>query len=685
MLRTLQLPILLNDSLHSDSGVYYRLPTKNSIRLLEILPGTRSTPIASRIHITQLDDPRPYEALSYVWGQKEPDHKVKVNNNDVNATPNLFHALERIRLQDRERFIWVDQLCINQSDKDEKGNQVQLMSRIYKTASRVLVWLGKDDASTPNAAFGLICEIVNYSFKSAKASFTSSGNIKTVPVPDTLPEVDSQRWLSLQRLFDLNWFWRVWIIQEIALSVAASLMWGDAEIEWECVGLAAAYIRINKSNLLEHCFMPGIFNAYFMYRISITADTIFKPVSLSFLSLLTMTQQYDTSNNLDRVYGLLGLPSTNSGPDGRPFIEPNYNLDIRDVYRAVALRIIETEENLSLLSSVQHDPDFRSSQGSWESWVPKWNITVFTKSLLSGDSAHRHTADGEVPMVRPVSSDRSCLRVRGLDAGKVTTVLEAMKNTDFRIIENNSVYDGVWQCNNYVLHAVLRASEDKALLACTLTAGKDWYGLLVENEETHVADFASWVVSRLKLLISGISLEPGAETATPGATTIEDKAYKAAMKARFSARTLRPQPPMLATNNDQQNFNFFPRSERKGADYTETGDREHFKEGVDGQAYLLDQAFVSLADRGDAWRFAEAAQNACNGRKLFFTEDGRLGLGPAAMRKGDHLCILFGGSVPFILRPEGQSWRLVGECYVKTLMSGQGVEKYKGGMEDSIP
>ena len=356
--------------------------------------------------------------------------------------------------------------------------------------------------------------------------------------------------------------------------------------------------------------MPGMFNAYFMYRISITTDALFKPVSLSFLSLLTMTQQYDTSDNLDRVYGLLGLPSTNLGPDGRPFIEPNYNLDIQDVYRAVALRIIETEENLSLLSSVQHDPDFRSSRESWESWVPKWDIIVFTKSLLSGDSAHRHKADGEVPMVQSVSSDRSRLRVRGLDAGKVTTVLKAMKNTDFRIIENNSVYDGVWQCSNYALHAMLKASEDKALLACTLTAGKDWYGLLVENEETHVADFTSWVVSRLKLLVSGTSLEPGAETATPGATTIEDKAYKAAMKARFSAQTLRPQLPMLATNNDQQNFNFFPRSEQKGADYTETGNREHFKGGVDGQAYLPDQAFDSLADRGDAWRFAEAAQNA---------------------------------------------------------------------------
>ncbi|EGU72350.1 hypothetical protein FOPG_18832 [Fusarium oxysporum f. sp. conglutinans race 2 54008] len=678
-LRTLQPRTLLNGPPPFSSGLYHRLPTENSIRLLEILRGARGTPIASRIYVTQLDDPHPYEALSYVWGEEEPYRKISVNDNDVRATPNLFHALERVRLEGRSRFIWVDQLCINQSDDDEKGQQVQLMSRIYKTANRVLVWLGKHDTSTPNAAFSLICEVVNYFSKSAQASFTSSGNITTAPVPNALPEVDSPRWLFLQHLFDLNWFWRVWVIQEIALSATASLMWGDSEIEWEYVGRAAAYIRIRKSNLFQHCFIPGIFNAYFMYRISIAANAVFKRVSLSFLRLLTMTQQYEASDPRDRVYGLLGVHSADSGRDGKLFIDPNYNLDIQCVYRAVALRIIEAEENLSLLSSVQHGPVFSFSQ---ESWVPRWNTTVFTKSLLSGDIAHRHKADGDVPMVRFVSNDRS-LTVGGLDAGKVTTVLEAMKTTDFQMIECASAYNCVWQCNSRVLPA-LQASEDHALLAYTLTAGKNWYGLLVENEETHVADFASWVVSRFNLSTSRTSLEPGSETATCVATSTKDRAHKDSVNTRFSAQTLQSQPPMLATDNDHQDFELFPRSAQKDVDYTETGDREHYKEVIGEQGYVLHQAYSSLADGGDAWRFEEAAQNACNGRRLFLTEDSRLGLGPAAMREGDHLCILFGASVPFILRLEGQSWRLIGECYVRTFMGGEGVEKYKEGREDSM-
>ncbi|KAJ3469897.1 hypothetical protein MRS44_003962 [Fusarium solani] len=657
----------------SGLGVNCPLPSKDSIRLIEILPGTGNMPVAAQIHVTQLSYPQPYEALSYAWGHKEFLHKVTLDNENIPTTTNLFHALERIRLPDRPRLIWVDQLCINQSDDDEKRSQVQLMSRVYKTATRVLVWLGENDTSTPNAAFYLICEVANFFFKSAKASFNSSDSLQPVPVPNVLPEVDSPRWLLLQSLFELNWFWRVWVIQEIALSATACLMWGDSEIEWEWVGLAAAYIRLNNSNVFQHCFMPGIFNTYFMYRISTASERIFKPVSLSFLRLLTMTQQYDTSEPRDRVYGLLGLPCT-----GRPFIEPNYHLDIQHVYRAAALGIIEAERNLSLLSSVQHGPDFCPSQ---ESWVPRWNTTVFTKSLLSGDSARCHKADGDVPMSRYLSCDRS-LRVGGLDSGKVIKVLEVMKNTDFQMVENASV------CNRRGLPA-LQASEDIALLAYTLTAGKDWYGLLVENEGTHVSDFASWVVSRFNIPTSTTSLEPGSETTTSGATSTEDRAQKAAMNAGFSTRTLRLQRPMLATDNEQQDFELFPRSVQHDVDHTETDDQEYFKESIGEQDNMLRQAYSCLADGGDAWRFVEAAQSACNGRRLFLTEDGRLGLGPAAMREGDHLCILFGGSVPFIMRPEGQSWRgqswsLIGESYVKTLMGGERVKKYKEGLEVSI-
>ncbi|KAF4625704.1 hypothetical protein G7Y89_g12459 [Cudoniella acicularis] len=650
-----------NNLPRSNSHPYNTLPFKDSLRLLEIQPGTRNTPIAARIHLTRIGEQPTYEALSYVWGHEklhDPKPIVTLDEKEVEVTPNLFHALERIRLQDRSKLIWVDMLCINQSDDTEKGQQVQLMSRIYKMASRVLVWLGRDDTGTSKEAFTLVCEAVNYYSQSAKANFTSSGHTFTVTTPETFPDVDSPRWGSLERLFDLDWFWRVWVIQEIALSVAASLMWGDSEIEWAWVGLAAAYIRINLYGIFEHYFMPGIFNVYFMYRISIAADTVVEPASLSFLRLLAMTQQYGASNDRDRVYGLLGLPSTNSNPDGSPFIVPYYKLCVPHVYKEVALKIIEAERGLSLFSSVQHDlgqhdPSQHdpsccsdSSQGSW-SWVPMWN-KVFTKSLLSGDDTQCHKADGGIPRDLTVLDD--CLMVRGLDAGRVIEILQVMKDTDFRVIRNHSANNSAWQYNDQVLHTLLHASEDKTLLPWTLSAGKNWYGLLVEDEETHLADFVAWLVARLDLSISGTSLESKVE--------------------------------IDSNKNQRDDFLSCPPAISKYAAFlTKSGNPGP---SVDKQTHVLDPALRSLAERGDAERFAEAAKSASTGRRLFFAEDGRLGLGPAAVEKGDRLCILFGGTVPFILRPEGQYWRLIGECYMKTVMNGEGVEKYKDGKVEAM-
>ncbi|KAF2260484.1 hypothetical protein CC78DRAFT_536363 [Lojkania enalia] len=142
-----------------------------------------------------------------------------------------------------------------------------------------------------------------------------------------------------------------------------------------------------------------------------------------------MIQQYDATDPKDRVYGLLGLPSSDSSPDGRPFIEPNHNLSVKDVYRAVALRIIEAEGNLSLLLSVQHGPGFCSSQ---ESWLPRWDRAPFTKLILSSDDALCHKADRGILMDRSILNDRNCPSVRGLDAGIVVTLFRSWKTTIFK-------------------------------------------------------------------------------------------------------------------------------------------------------------------------------------------------------------------------------------------------------------
>ena len=63
----------------------------------------------------------------------------------MRITPNLFEVLRRVRLPHASRNLWADSICIDQDNKEEKGDQVPIMSQIYRAAKRVLSYVGSDD------------------------------------------------------------------------------------------------------------------------------------------------------------------------------------------------------------------------------------------------------------------------------------------------------------------------------------------------------------------------------------------------------------------------------------------------------------------------------------------------------------------------------------------------------------
>jgi hypothetical protein len=75
-----------------------------------------------------------------------------------------------------------------------------------------------------------------------------------------------------------------------------------------------------------------------------------------------------------------------------------------------------------------------------------------------------------------------------------------------------------------------------------------------------------------------------------------------------------------------------------------------------------------MSAKGSADRFLDVVATACKGRKIFTTPFGELGIGPAGMQDGDLACVLYGATVPSILRRQKQSFNLKGECYVLSLM-----------------
>jgi hypothetical protein len=96
-----------------------------------------------------------YEALSWSWGTEIATYGITIveggKRYKKRVNRELALALKYLRRENRERVIWIDALCIDQADFDERNHQVQMMSMIYTRAKKVCIWLGEDDDNTNRA------------------------------------------------------------------------------------------------------------------------------------------------------------------------------------------------------------------------------------------------------------------------------------------------------------------------------------------------------------------------------------------------------------------------------------------------------------------------------------------------------------------------------------------------------
>lgn len=114
----------------------------SQIRRLILQRGSFDDPLHGDLDVVSLDESPAYEALSYVWGPTTPPGTIHLSSSTISITPNLDAALRHLRHPAASRTLWVDALCINQANLDERAAQVALMRRVYAEAAKVLIWLG---------------------------------------------------------------------------------------------------------------------------------------------------------------------------------------------------------------------------------------------------------------------------------------------------------------------------------------------------------------------------------------------------------------------------------------------------------------------------------------------------------------------------------------------------------------
>lgn len=135
---------------------YPSLVKDNKTRLLILEPGSFKEALKCRLKgVVHLEE-HPYEALSYFWG-KSPGRIIEsFSGKIIQITANLEAALRRIRHTTKSRLLWVDAICIDQSDFIGRSRQVEIMQEIYASAKRVIIWLGEESVRDSLAFKSLI-------------------------------------------------------------------------------------------------------------------------------------------------------------------------------------------------------------------------------------------------------------------------------------------------------------------------------------------------------------------------------------------------------------------------------------------------------------------------------------------------------------------------------------------------
>ena len=117
--------------------------------MLHLLPNRdKHTVLKCHLREASLDVSITFEAISYTWGSSNNRVGIDWDEESVPGTRNCDQVLRRLRLPNAPRILWIDALCINQLDIDERNQQVQIMGQIYQTAERVLIWLGPATADS---------------------------------------------------------------------------------------------------------------------------------------------------------------------------------------------------------------------------------------------------------------------------------------------------------------------------------------------------------------------------------------------------------------------------------------------------------------------------------------------------------------------------------------------------------
>ena len=633
----------------------YKKLNHGEIRLLKFC-STPEGDLAVQILHKPFDKNTPiFAALSYTWGAQVFPHRLLVGKNFLHITTNLRDALLHVRRRiasksdhlKKSTLLWVDAICINQSDNVEKGTQISLMSDLYIRASKVYIWLGLPE-NEPNVRAAALK--LKHFFKQYQLAEKDVVPMKAIWLKNTLGRPDTfsllrkfdpddtmvfdvegsdthNAWLGIVEIWKKSWWNRAWVLQESTVVEKDRTIWVGIFSNWRmwaftphfkviflCGQYSTHWYEIIVSILVADYLqtMPHL-NTDFLGDAQEPARKVlalkvrrmrgFVPDDSELLALLQSFRHAECFNPRDKVYSLLGLV-----PDPvRPHIVPNYSKSVIEVYiDSFEHTMKDQRPNLDFLGyamkldSPRRALSAESSHATWPSWIPNWEdplmLQPLPKVLYSAEKAAR---------------------------------------------------------------ALIMFTKPEAIMPARTALGKVYNASLDSTTDASI--------SGLQLNVKGVRAD----------VIIDLFSYETMSSEERQAKINEWERVIGSEYCTGETFdNALARLQVADVQYTPQGHAVARNNSVNEA--ILNKVDAELT--GDEFRAKRAMTIAwahtTRFRGLCLTEKGHIAVVPCSARLQDRICVLLGGQVLYVLRDvkgehQENTFEYVGECYTHGLMDGE--------------
>jgi Heterokaryon incompatibility protein (HET) len=620
-----------------------RLP-EGKIRLLRISRKLK-TSISGELKQMSLEDCRePFMTVSYVWGgDKQGTVDITVKTADfrerapLTVAPSVAPILELIRDHPdlkRVEYVWIDGISINQLDDIEKSSQVEMMGKIYERSEMTIVWLGGGDPDVCNMAMDFIEELLHWEPWLRR-------NYVATQLRATPSDLQNRKeWKALSVFFSLPWWKRVWTLQEFIVAKRLKFYWGERRILWsELEPLIYTIWLCDPFNdfFTWETFLPA-WNRRRMRQWYLQRHQVGKK---SLLACMSYHSDSHLSDERDRVYGALAMVNA---VDREIVGRPRYGTrnDVLTLYRRLVRSWIQTHQSLDIICFAElftnNQPGGPGKPRALPSWVPDWREArnTFVIPLLVSQSGN--TAIGNFRTILDLDPNYYCSVYAA--SGREAPRIRPWENLDQIVCGGIRVdtIDGLGWISEELPHGCLvqstslknargsDPSNNNSLLDCLVKS------LVLDREDRYLGTPAP--------------LEHFRHDFQRLAAQAYDLECSSQHKERFTAWYQHNRTLLIGGSTIEEICKARP-IRNSGR---ELGD--------------VHRSFVS--------RFKDTTARSKMGKRLVTTSQRLVGMGPPRAQRDDVVCVLFGCSVPVVLRAQGDgTWSFIGECYLHGYMDGE--------------